>query len=105
MPYINKSQRQELEKMVDEASAKIKELHASTGNSRGALMNFFVSELMRSVWSDPRYADMAEARSALQEAHDEYGRRVIAPYEDLKIKQEGDIRNFNSKGYQEKNSY
>lgn len=105
MPYINKSQRPELEKLVDETSAKIKELHNATGNSRGALMNFFISELMRSVWNDPRYADMAEARSALQEAHDEYARRVIAPYEDLKIQQEGDIRNFNTPTYNEKNKY
>ncbi len=105
MPYIKQEQRPELEKLVDEISAKIIELHQKTGNSRGALVNFTISELMRSVWKDPRYADMAEARSALQEAHDEYGRRVIGPYEDLKIAQEGDIRNFNSPEYNEKNGY
>ena len=105
MPYINKKQRENLEPLVDLIAAEIMRVHKETGTARGALTNFTISEILHSVFRDPRYADMAEARSALQESHDEYARRVIGPYENMKIAQEGDIRNFNSKEYDEKNAY
>ena len=37
------------------------------------------------------YARMAVIRSAMIEAHDEFHRRVMAPYEDEKIKSAGDV--------------
>lgn len=103
MPYIPKQHRPEIEALVDELSAKIEQIHKETGLARGAIVNFTVSELIRSVWKDPRYADMAEACSSLNEASLEYSRRVVGPYEDNKIASEGDIRNFNSGEYNAKN--
>ena len=37
------------------------------------------------------YSEYADFRSELMEAHTEIGRRLLAPYEDIKIEENGDV--------------
>ncbi len=88
MPYIKRSDRKQYQSIITELAALIPEDRMS----RPGHMNYCVSLLIEKVYGNSmRYADHNEVVGVLHCIVDEFYRRKTAPYEDLKIKEEGDL--------------
>ncbi len=103
MPYIQQNYRNELTPLIDALSEKIKELHAANpAQTRDGLLNFSLTEVLNQVFPDARYTDYNEIIGFLECCKLEYYRKKIAPYEDLKERENGPVRQFDqgmNKGY------
>lgn len=85
MPYIKKAARAE----IDPALYEIKTIltRATSGD-----VNYLVTSLLLSwLGTSPRYQDFNNAIGVLECAKLELYRRMIAPYEDVKIAENGDV--------------
>lgn len=82
MPYIKKSLREEID------AGKTPE---TTGELTYVLYSQCMEYLTRFVASEPRFDDYAEAIAALECTKLELYRRAVAPYEEGKIAENGDL--------------
>lgn len=87
MPYIKKEQRKIVDTKIKELASAIKE---AGKQDRAGVLNYTVSCLINSLY-ELRYSEVNEAVGALECIKQEYYRRLAAPYEDLKIKENGDV--------------
>lgn len=86
MPYIKKDERAQYRLALRES------VFALAGNPPGHL-NYFITELLRDYTSSRggNYTAYNEAVGALECAKLELYRRMVAPYEDTKIQENGDV--------------
>ena len=87
MPYITKELRTVVDKKVKDLAATVKECGKE---SRAGVLNYSISCLLKELYG-LRYSEVNEAVGMLECAKQEYYRRVAAPYEDKKIKENGDV--------------
>ena len=88
MPYIGRKERGQYQEILNELSKIIPQDRMS----RPGHMNYLVSLLIEKVYgSSMRYADHNEVIGVLNSICLEFYRRKTAPYEDIKIKEEGDL--------------
>ena len=88
MPYIKRSERGQYQELVAELAKRIPQERTA----RPGHMNYVISLLVDKVYGHQmRYADHNEALGMLTGVTQEFYRRKTAPYEDLKIKEEGDL--------------
>jgi hypothetical protein len=88
MPYISRSER----KQYQEAIAALAEIVPQDRMLRPGHMNYIVSLLIEKVYGTQlRYADHNEVVGVLNCIALEFYRRKTAPYEEVKIKEEGDL--------------
>lgn len=84
MPYIKVIDRVRLEKLV-------KEMNLAEINSPGDL-NYLITHLVHAyIGEETCYQDYNDALGALEGAKLELYRRYAVPYEDIKIRQNGDV--------------
>ena len=90
MPYISKDYREEYDYVIDEL---ISRLYDKNNDKLSGHLNYIFFRLACNVCSGvgASYARMAVVSSALSEAQAEFRRRVMAPYEDKKIEENGDV--------------
>jgi hypothetical protein len=99
MPYIKKETRELYNPEIEILAKKIiedSELEAK--NWKGDL-NYICFKLAKSMEQHLQehykfsfgYQDHSDVISAFRDCADEYSRRVLAPYEDKKIKENGDV--------------
>ncbi len=81
MPYIGDPNKRQILKPVEVASDK--------GELNYQIFMTMVAYLERQ--EDRNYATISDALSSCIEAAEEFRRRVLVPYEDLKIEEKGDI--------------
>lgn len=87
MPYIKQDRREEFAPVVNKLVDLAKEEDLSTGD-----INYIVSRFIWAIYDQkPSYTRGSEVRAALADARDEFYRRKLAPYEDEKIEENGDI--------------
>jgi hypothetical protein len=79
MPYINQDERP----WIDAGS-----LQPSTAGQLTYQLTKVITTYLR---SDYKYADLAEVIAALENCKLEFYRRVVAPYEDAKCEENGDV--------------
>lgn len=95
MPYIKQEFRDELTPLIDALSQKIKEINdKNPAQTRDGLLNFALTEIMNQTFPDARYTDFNEIIGFLECCKLEYYRKKIAPYEDIKEKENGAVRQF-----------
>lgn len=85
MPYIPRSDRTLLNESIQELAEAI--------SSPGEL-NYIICRLLTlacTKYGRPGYEEMSAWRGAVQDASDEFYRRVMAPYEDKKCAEKGDV--------------
>lgn len=90
MPYIDRRRRGQLDRHIDEIVRWI----AMPGE-----LNYVISRLLTklvvldSIDNPPQvsYHDLSRWRAAVTDAADEFYRRVMAPYEDQKASENGDV--------------
>ncbi|MFH1222779.1 MAG: hypothetical protein V1647_00375 [Pseudomonadota bacterium] len=87
MPYIVKEQRNIVDKHVKALTETIKGLGKE---NRAGVLNYSISCLIRDLY-DLRYSEVNEAVGMLECTKQEYYRRVAGPYEDKKVKENGDV--------------
>lgn len=87
MPYIKKEQRRFWNGIIEEIEANFDNTDISAGD-----LNYFISRLIwRQLEQTKNYARANELIGALECIKQEFYRRQIAPYEDKKINENGDI--------------
>ena len=87
MPYIKKDQRPALEEKLGPLIFYIKSLPV---DQQDGTINYSVTRILKSVYPR-RYFHYNRALGVLSAIKEEFYRRVIAPYEDEKIKENGDV--------------
>jgi hypothetical protein len=92
MPYIKQEQRVVLDKYIDDLAKEIKKL--STGDDKIAfagLLNYACTKLALALIPKRGYAFIALITGVFKNVADEFYRRYAAPYEDEKIRENGDV--------------
>jgi len=88
VPYIARKDRAQYQKAIDELARLV----PPDRMARPGHMNYIISLLIQRVYGNSmRYADHNEVVGLLNCVQQEFYRRFTAPYEDVKIEQEGDL--------------
>jgi len=92
MPYVNQVYRDVIDPMMDGLMAyiggmsRVEELSAGNLNY---IITKIINEWVRS--KGLRYATINEVKGVLHCVIDEFNRRIVGPYEDSKIEDNGDV--------------
>lgn len=85
MPYILQSDRKRLDPTIQKLAELI------NPEQRAGELNYIITKLLLLNTGEGRYKDFNELIGALESAKLEFYRRKVAPYEDTKIGQQGDV--------------
>ncbi len=91
MPYIPKKDRARYDGFINNLALLLKGLENDKLSGHMNYVLFRLARLLCHEKSNNNYARMAVVRSALLEAHDEFHRREMVPYEIGKIESNGDV--------------
>jgi len=99
MPYINENERPDLDTAIDILITSIKDTKSSLNNpndmaSHLGRINYSFSRVLGGLMGSPSYNKIAMITGVLENIKQEFYRRVASPYEDQKINQNGDIREY-----------
>jgi len=94
MPYISLKDRQKYDQYINEIANSL--LKSENNDVLSGAMNYILFRLAKILCDvdsggSRSYARMAVVSSAMSEAQAEFRRRIMAPYEDEKIEQNGDV--------------
>ena len=101
MPYINQEERQELDDTIALMVNCIKNNKTSLSNPHDlknylGRLNYCFSRIANGVMGDVSYSKIAMITGVLENIKQEFYRRVASPYENQKINQNGDIKEYKS---------
>lgn len=91
MPYIDPEQRKRLDPSIDSVIAAIKAEVGEDLQAVAGLLNYACTRIALGVIPERRYASIALVSGVLHNIADEFYRRYAVPYEDQKIKDNGDV--------------
>lgn len=85
MPYIEPKARRELDVALQDALVAIDPMLPGE-------LNYMITKMVQEYWRlRPRYSTIATLTGVLENVKQEFYRRVAAPYEDEKLKANGDV--------------
>jgi len=87
MPYVKQEDRGKLDVIVD----LMKSLKIKANGDLNYILFKFCKETIGPVTDQQSYNTYKNFRGELMEIRDEIGRRFLAPYEDKKIEENGDV--------------
>lgn len=88
MPYIEHRLRDELGESLNTLFEALEGLHES---ERPGAINYCFSCLIRDLYPKANYRKMNEVMGVLECVKQEYYRKVVAPYEEVKEKENGSL--------------
>ena len=88
MPYIKRCSRMDLDPFIQNLTALI---NAEAEEDRDGMLNYIVTMLLRKVYTPPKYYRYQKAIGLCESVKLEFYRRMVAEYEDEKIKENGDL--------------
>ena len=88
MPYIKKDQRPEIDKLVKPLVEHLKSLPAE---EQDGSLNYAVTKILKNLYP-MKYFHLNRALGVLTAIKDEFYRMVVGPYEDTKIKENGQVK-------------
>lgn len=99
MPYINEEERLELDDCIDQMIKRISKIHMQINNPRDfsnflGRINYCFSRVIMGVMKTISYKNIAMATGVLENIKQEFYRRLAAPYENQKINENGDIKEY-----------
>jgi len=99
MPYINEEERPELDIAIENLITAIRNNKTSLNNphdmaSHLGRINYTFSRVLAGLMGHPSYNKIAMITGVLENIKQEFYRRIAAPYEDQKIRQNGDIKEY-----------
>ena len=87
MPYIVKERRDEINPLLIELIKELRKEETTAGD-----INYAISQIIWKTYdASPGYARANSLMGVLQGVQSEFYRRKVAPYEDEKIEENGDI--------------
>ncbi len=91
MPYISKKDRKKIAPQLL-ALVKSELFYDVNKDNHPAVLNYVICKTVDYLLGDSfRYKDINALRGAIIEAWAEIGRRIVVPYENSKIKENGDV--------------
>jgi len=87
MPYIKKENRPELDKLIDPIIECLKNTPVEEQDGK---LNYIMTRILKGVYP-ARYFHYNRALGVLSAIQQEFYRRVVAPYEDKKKEENGDV--------------
>lgn len=87
MPYIKMEDREKYEDVLKELINILKDLPVERIDGE---LNYVITRMLKESYP-LRYFNLNRAMGVLECAKQEFYRRVVAPYEDVKIKESGDV--------------
>ena len=87
MPYITQEERPQYDKVLKELTKLLKEKPPESVDGH---LNYVVTKIIKEVYP-LRYYHINKAMGVLECIQHEFYRRVAAPYQDIKIKENGDV--------------
>jgi Domain of unknown function (DUF6899) len=87
MPYIKKEQRPDIDKLIEPL---IKHLQSLPVEDQDGSLNYAVTKIIKNVYPQ-KYFHFNRALGVLTAITHELYRKVIGPYEDTKIAENGDV--------------
>lgn len=99
MPYINEEEREELDEAIEVMAKAIKDFKTAIVNPHNfahflGRINYCFSRVLSLVMEDVSYSKIAMATGVLENIKQEFYRRVAEAYENKKISENGDIREY-----------
>lgn len=92
MPYIKKSERKYYDEIIDSLSYNVN--FDGEEKSSAGRCNYIITSFLKKVYEEKgtlSYRDYNEIIGILESAKLEFYRRSVAPYEDVKIEENGDV--------------
>jgi len=90
MPYIKQESRSMIDKDIKTIVDKI-QLNGQLREQREGVLNYTISRLLHSLYPNDKYSEFNNALGVLDAVAREFYRRRVAPYEEEKIKSNGDV--------------
>ncbi len=87
MPYIKKEQRDKWEKTIEGIVKKINDLPE---DKKDGELNYLITSILKKIYT-PSYFNYNRMMGLLECIKQEAYRKIVAPYEDEKIKENGDV--------------
>lgn len=94
MPYINEDQRFEIDGVIDQLARQVNSLGSGDPRDLDGVLNYTITRLLHNVLDireNPRYTKFNTALGVLEGVKLELYRRLVGPYEDIKIEENGDV--------------
>lgn len=88
MPYLKQNDRDRLDPLINNLASAISK------ENRAGDINYIINQLLLKNTGEGHYKDFNELIGALESAKLEFYRRKIAPYENKKAKENGDLDGF-----------
>lgn len=91
MPYIKNEDKEKLNTLIQSACDNIEDLGRYCENS--GELNYTITKIIQGYFKarGGRYQQINDIVGALESAKAEFQRRIVGPYEDLKIMENGDV--------------
>ncbi|MBU1167769.1 hypothetical protein KKC60_05195 [Patescibacteria group bacterium] len=90
MPYLLPKDRDRLDPLINQLAEAISE------ENRAGDINYIINQLLLGNIGQGKYKDYNELVGTLEAAKLEFYRRKVAPYEEKKAKENGDLEGFAS---------
>jgi hypothetical protein len=90
LPYIDKAQRKVLNGLIDNLVREAKKL-GKDETERAGILNYIATRITLALIPQDRYWKIALAAGVFSNLASEFYRRLAAPYEDKKMKEQGDV--------------
>lgn len=90
MPYITEEMRNQIDYEIGELFNASKDID-DFENNRGGILNYIITRLALNFMGTKSYKNLSLMKSAMSDATDEWYRKQMIPYEDKKIKENGDV--------------
>ncbi len=88
MPYIKEKHRAPIDQALIGVFKLIRTYKLNAGE-----INYLFTKIMHALFKKtPEYTTINDITGAVVCAREEFGRKVVAPYEDKKIKENGDLK-------------
>ena len=99
MPYIDKDERPELDNAIQTIVEAIRANKVNLNNphdisSHLGRINYAFSRILCNLMGNPSYNKIAMITGVIENIKQEFYRRIASPYEDQKINQNGDIKEY-----------
>jgi len=92
MPYVKKSQRENLDPAIDELVNRIVLTCEQDKCEPDGMLNYAMTRmLLKTMAKGATYIRLERAIGCLESCKQEFYRRVVAPYENRKVKENGDV--------------
>lgn len=99
MPYISREERQKLDQHIDNIVQAIINADESLDNPNDlsthlGRINYCFSRIVGQLMGNQSYKKIAMVTGVLENVKQEFYRRIATPYEEYKISENGDIKEY-----------